>query len=364
MSTESAPTTPDNPATGGGRPHEAIGKKMVQGLAWTVFFTVGNRVLSFVSQFLLGWLLLEDDYRIYAFVAPLAGVSVSLVNGGLDRLLIQRSRKFHVLAFQSFKVATGCNIGLGVGMAVLAMLLAWKHDSATVGWLALLLAMSVSFSSFPTLYMTKLQAELRFGPYSTLLLASTTCSHLMSIVLAAVGAGPYAFIVPLVVMNFANVFLFRYAAGPLPSKGRLTWRRAKVMLWQCRWILATAFAAILIYQGDYLVIGWFDEPWVGTYFFGYKLSTAFTAIVSFAIAKVTLAGFAKIAKEPERFKAAVVRAAGLIALTTTPVAIALALIVPAAVHFAWQGKWDASIFVAALMTAIIPVDLLNIFCRT
>ena len=341
-----------------------IGRQMATSVAWTVFFTVGSRIASFLAQFLLGWLLLPEDYRLVAIVVPLINLGSALVNGGLDRILIQRGNQFRILAWPAFVTATGCNIVLGGGICLLAPFYAYAYGSATVGWLMVFIGSSTAYASLPNFAIAKLQIDLRFGVYSTLMLSSSIATHLLSVAMALLGFGAYSIIVPLSIMHAANIFLFGYFAGPLPRNGRWTWRRSVCLMHSARWVLVVGFASVLSYSGDYMVIGWFGKSWLGQYFFGFKLSTAFTAIVAIGVSKVTLAGFAKIAKEPERFRNAVLRASGLLTAATPPVAITLALLVPAAVHIAWQGKWDEAIYVAALMTAIIPIDLVNVFCRT
>lgn len=72
-------------------------RKVKNGLYWVTFSTVFNKILSFVSQIVLGYLLSVETYGVFAIVVSSMIFVNVFQNTGVSKVLISRQNEFDSL---------------------------------------------------------------------------------------------------------------------------------------------------------------------------------------------------------------------------------------------------------------------------
>lgn len=360
-------TAADDPAPAsivGGKHAPALGTAMVRGMAWMSLLAIATRVLSLGTQVVLGWLLTRADYAAYATVVPIATVANAVATGGLHHILVQRGRSYAALAGPVLIASTMLNL-LAAGALLCAAPLAahFWHDRTLAALLAVWAA-AIAISAPTNVLQAKLRIDFRFGTFTRLSILSTALHFCTSIALAAMGYGAISFVAPLVMTQAVSVVYFAHAAGGLPRLRRVGGRRLLVLAAGARWTIAIALFGALAGSADYLVVRMMRPALLADYFFGFQLSVAFASLLAVGLQNITSAGFAQIAVDPPRLRAAYAGASRMLVTLTPMAAIAMALATPALVWLIWGGKWDGASLTATIMAVVIPLRLLGHLARS
>ena len=93
-------------------------RAVVAGAGWLVAQTVGARAISFASQIVLAWILAPTDFAILALAWTVTVIIDTLVNFGVDDVLLQRQRAMR------FWTTSALLLSFGVGVAGMLLVVA------------------------------------------------------------------------------------------------------------------------------------------------------------------------------------------------------------------------------------------------
>jgi O-antigen/teichoic acid export membrane protein len=100
--------------------------------------TALGKISSFLAQLVLGWLLSEDDYALYATAIAISSLVSVLYDGGMAKILIQRGHEYTSLARAILSISLVFN-GLAATVLIAISLIATYYYQSTT--LALLLGL-------------------------------------------------------------------------------------------------------------------------------------------------------------------------------------------------------------------------------
>lgn len=334
----------------------SIGRQVAVGAAWAVAGALAAKSVGVGVQIVLGWVLLKEDFAIYAAALGLNLVGAALLDGGTERFLLRSGDAYERAIVAATRLATSANVLAGVlvlGLALWAW--GWRGDGTLAGVL-LVMAIHASVRTPVSMERIRLRHAMRFGVVARVEVVAIVSRGALSVVLALLGLGAYSFVLPLVaslplewwMLHRQSRRLMRVNAdGPPQSVGEV--------LRSTRWIIASNGALTLAGRGDYLALTIAAPSLLGAYFFGFQLAVASMQLFMASFRSVLLPGLARVGDDPVRLRSVARRAIGASNLLLPPACAALALLSPALVHFVWQGRWDDSIVViqaVALSTAV------------
>lgn len=332
-------------------------------MIWILANTGLAKLLSLVSQWLLGWLLTQSDFGLYALALSGAAVVNLLRNGGTQQILIQRGPEFAVLVPVVFRVALGFNL-LACVVLLLGPGLAALYHSPDLTWMLACIGPSIPLATPWLIFNAKLSIERRFLALSTIGLLTQFLRQLAAVGLALCGLGAASLVLPVILESLVLSVLGRSCAGAPPKPPQHTPAPSfREIFASSRWIMLGALALAATAQGAYLVIGLFKDPaTLGVYFFALQLVVSVATIFMGFIEGLVFPILAAL--NGERQRAVYLKAVRDIWFLALPGAILAAILSEPLIHTVWGGKWDAAIPVAQILALSMPAWLLTSLSRS
>jgi O-antigen/teichoic acid export membrane protein len=333
----------------------SIGRQVAFGAVWVMAGAMAGKAVGLGVQVVLGWVLVPEDFAIYASALGLNLVAAALLDGGTERFLLRSGDSYGRVIVASTRIAYLAN-GLA-GLAVLgiaAWAWWWRGDAVLAGVLGVM-AVHAATRTPVSMLRTRLRHAMRFGTVVRTEVVAMVFRGVLSAVLAMSGLGAFAFVVPLIASLPLEWALLARQVNCLPQP--ICDRRAesvRTVLRSTRWIVAANSALTLAARGDYLALTIAAPQVLGVYFFGFQLALASMQLFMVSFRSVLLPGLSRVGDDPARLRSATRRAIRTTNLVLPPVCACLALISPVLVHLVWKGRWDDSIVViqaVALSTA-------------
>jgi teichuronic acid exporter len=313
----------------------------------TVFMFAANlaaKLIGIATLYVTGTLLTKNDFAVYAIAIAWGEIFGFIQNGGLHRFLLQRAKSFENLYGPVYGLALAINGLWLLSIVVLAPVVATAYGAAEVTWLLIVFGFSLPLSTVALLLRAHLMVNLRFETLSVLGIYSALIRGGGIILMALMGFGPMSFVVPVVAMGlFESLYLSRLRPGSWrPSFPRRRLRRALAR--PLLWIMASGLAMALMTNGDYLVIGVFqDQATLGLYFFGFQLTVAMFSLFSHSFRSVFIPSFIALSDDVPRQERAFLKSLHSGSLLLFFTIFAVAATAQPLVGFVWSGKWDAAV---------------------
>ena len=106
---------------------------------WVVLLSIATRVIGIVQQLILVWLLAKSDFGLMGLALTVTTFINLMANPGIDAVLVQRQKKFHLWATPAFWLGmiTGV-MGLIITMSIAPLAARVYEQPALVGLLAVM----------------------------------------------------------------------------------------------------------------------------------------------------------------------------------------------------------------------------------
>lgn len=353
--TEPSPTKPGK---------QAYAQRTSRGLFWMLISSVINKGGAFVAQIVLGWLLLDEDFGLYAIAISVSSLVQIFRDGGTRKIVVQRGeRHFARLCPSVFWMATGFNVAAAALLAAGAYPISLLYQEPELTGMILVLALSCLVGTPDTMYRAWLSVQMRFRELARVQLASGLIRSASMIVLAVLGAGAQSFVWPAVFAALGSWIMGRLLCGPLPLAGRLRPILWRILLGSSIWLIVGSGAMMMTRQGSYMILGLFHDPAIiGVYFFAYQLLMQLNQLLAANIQAVLLPTLSAVQREQKRFTGAVIRSSQSMMIISSAFAMSVSVGSGDLIRFVWGSKWEGSIPAVLWMGAFFPTRmLLNVF---
>lgn len=334
------------------QPLDSYGRVAVRGSMWVAATTALGKISSFLAQLVLGWLLSEDDYALYATAIAISSLVSVLYDGGMAKILIQRGHEYTSLARAILSISLVFNGLAATVLIVISLIATYYYQSTTLALLLGLIGLSAILGTPGMVYKSRLTIDLQFARIAEITSKSLLLQYSSMILFAIVGLGPISFALPQILIRCYEWLAYRQVTGGIPHNSQsqpLTWTLFRSLFADSRWIMLGTLATALVMNGDYLMVSIIKPELLGIYFFAYQLTTAFAAPLTAGFQAVLMPAFSRLNSQSGRQIAAYLRAIqGLIAVTA-PIFIGITLTLEAAIHILWAGKWDSAIAASEIL---------------
>lgn len=319
----------------------SLGAKTTRGFAWLVGQTVVGLGARFIGEIYLAWLLLEDDFGIYAKALTVAAVGFLVCEGGLSQILIHRHKKFDRWSNPAFWLGNTMGLTTMIGLLLAAPLAAWAYGSPQVTGLLAVLALAAPAKSLGAVPHAKLTSQMRFRANAVIATSGLILQTVLAIVFALLGFGVYSLAIP-----HALVALFQAVAYFKVAKPRVAWnpqwRRWRYLLRDTGYIMSGKLPQIVMLQGDYAVIGLVhrgNDTLLGVYFLTYRLSSQSYAILTRNMFGVLFAALSRMQDDPARQVRKFLLANRVLAIIAAPVCLMQTALADPAIHAVLHPRW-------------------------
>jgi PST family polysaccharide transporter len=326
----------------------------VSGMSWIFVASVVARATGLLAQVLIGWLLLPEDFGVYALALGISTFTAALRNGALLPILIRRGAEFPTLARTGFDFALRFNLLAMALLGVLGLVLLLRGQQAGAILFGMALAMPLCTPTL--LHRAKLTIDGRFAALAAVDLGASVGWQLSVIGLALLGYGPLSFIAAPVVQTLVEWWSSGRLSGlkirSLPREAAPDYRR---LLADAKWGMLGTTALCLAVSGDYFAVAVLaDARTAGLYLFAFQLVAAVATPARGAIESVLPAVLNQAGDDRARQGEVMRRTLVSILLLGIPVAMTLVLLAPALLELVWRGRWSDAAPAVAILFACAP----------
>ncbi|HTU65468.1 MAG TPA: oligosaccharide flippase family protein [Steroidobacteraceae bacterium] len=329
---------------------------VLRGMSWMTLNTIGARLVTFGAQILLGWILLPEDFGLYALALSVSNAVSAIRNGGSHLLLVRHGDRYDEFASPLTQYAFVLNFAAFGILLLAAPAFAHHFGSTDIGWLIVCIGLSIPVGTVANTYRCKLAIDGRFRELAMLSMASTVLWQLQTVVMALAGCGPYSYVVPMICQGLLEGVLGYWYVKQWPmTRQWIGWRRVVELLRETRWVMLGAAMLSLALSGHYFIVGLFhDAHVVGLFFFAYQIVQTATMVLNNSVEAVLPAILAKLNAQREQQSGAALGTLALLMIVSLPLSGALAVSAPSLIHWLWNGKWDESARAVSLLAFCIP----------
>ena len=230
------------------------------------------RVLRILTTLVLARLLVPEAYGVAAIAVTVHELVFVLARNGLSIRLIQCDEaRLHRVVYVAYRLNLVAGVGLFCLQAASARPIALHFDDARLGPMVASLAIVHLIAPLSFVPYSLLQRTQRLKELAVANLATVACDNLLTVLLAFGGAGPWALILPKLLVAPLWTYLllraFPYRPPPL-DRGALPWRETALFGIP---VLGTEVAKAARGHLDYLLVGHFlGLEALGLYFFAYN----------------------------------------------------------------------------------------------
>ncbi len=326
-----------------------------QGSLWFAFASSISKGLSFVTQIVLGWFLLPEEFGLYAIALSLAAWGLAFRNGGTDQYLIQQGKRFTdlapgILTFSLIFNGLACIFLTGIGLIA-----SEYYQSSELLMMMLLIGIAQLLTSPAAIMRAQLSIGQQYKAFSMVTLLSDSSRQISSMLLAMAGFGVFAFVIPMAIEPLISaicVFLIvRHV--PKPSSVSMSW--VIRVFNDCKWLMLSNFAMALTLSGIYMVLGFVMEmEQLGFLFFALQLVTAISVPITNGLQQIFFAHLSNGVVRENRLSLAT-QSVSMLFMLMLVAAMGLYLFAGPLVEFLWQGKWDEAIPLIKICALTLPV---------
>ncbi len=341
----------------------AIRSAVHEGAFWLFVGSGGQKFFGLLSGVALARLLAPRDFGAFA----LAAFSYELANlfsglGAAQYVVAAREPERHLDA--AFRLNLAMAVGLAVLLVAFGPVAAAFFHEPRLPWLIAGLAAALPLGAIGAVQGALLDRELRLGAVARRRMAVNLGGVVVTVLLAAFGAGVWALVIPVPLKSLATSWFNLRLHAWRPSRARHT-EGARQVFDYGRHILGTKIAGFLTHQLDNAVVGRvLGATSLGLYDFAYQAAMmplrwggdittrlAFPALASQA-RRDESARRAESLRAPETEArgrdertddSAFLTACGWIAFTAAPVVTGLVIVAPDWVRVLYGPKWEATI---------------------
>lgn len=344
-------TDPESPSEP--RRPTSLGERTTRGYAWMLFQTMGTQAVAFIGQIVLAWVLLEEDFGVFALVntvATLAGLAQRI---GLRTILIRRERRFHLWATPAFWISTATGTASMLLMLAFAPFFTLAYDRPGLFWFVAIVALSAPPNAMSLVPEALVQAQMRFRLLAVVRFGMVAGTLGLTVIFALVGLGPWSFVLPFPIIHTARLLLLWRAARP-PVHLRPQVRRWKYLLRDATMLTGNNVATYVTTQGDYVILGiFFADAVVGVYFYAYGLSQRAFVLLTRNLRDVLFPALTKLSHDGGRQVDAFLKATRLLLLLGAPFCLLQAALAEPA----------CNLFLRDRMPGVAPIlQILSIGC--
>jgi PST family polysaccharide transporter len=316
-----------------------LGRRTVAGVFWSAGSRIGQQGVQFAATVILARILGPTDFGLVAMIAVFSGFAVLLVDLGLAGALVQRPTIEERHRSSAFWLNVAAGLVLTGLMAACSPLIAALYGEPELLSLTLLLSVNFAIGSLTVVQTALLQRAMNFRRLAAIEVVAALVAGTAAVASAKAGLGASSLVV------FTLVATGSRAAGLWLStdwRPRFEVDRSAVReLWGFSGSLA-GFSTVNYWarNADNLLVGAFvGANALGIYSRAYSTMLLPLNQVSTVVSRVMFPALSKIQDDPERVRRAYLRAVGIVALVTFPVATGLFVVSDPFIEALYGTKW-------------------------
>ena len=328
----------------------SLKQKSAEGLKWSFIETIGVRLFSVSTYFVLAKLLDPVVFGIVALTNTFVYFSEIFVEQGFVAALVQRKN----LEQAHLSSAFWGNLGLGGIFFVLTYLgapgVASLYDEPLLTDLLRVHAITYLLSSSVKVQLALLQRELLLKTVAIARTVAIVVSCVVSIAMAYRGYGAWALVLQQIIFNGVQAVLLWIMNSWRPTL-TFSWPHYREIFGFGSKVMLNRTTTYLVRYADTLLIGYFlgTGP-LGYYSFAQKIFITLTELVDLTYTRVTFSVFSLLQDQKAELSRKFYQFIDSVALVSIPLFSAAFVFSPIAIPLVFGEKWLNSIPVVQILS--------------
>ena len=281
-------------------PAEGFGVRSARGSILLTLMQVAASLIGFGTQIALSWFLLPEDFGTVAVAVSISGLIAVIRDAGAPLILVQRQHEFDRIAGSVFWMTlTGATL-CGLLTAGAAPIVAHVKGNPVLLPVMLLTALRFPIGALGTISYTRLTVDLRWGMVAAVNLLVPVVMSGSAILMAYLGAGVYALLIPPMLADMSRGFVSWLATG---KRFRLRPDMALIsgIVVSSVWIVLSNLTLAARGFADFLTLSFTrDEHETGLYFYAFVAAQSLSRLALGAGPSVLAPVFSKVKHDEAR----------------------------------------------------------------
>ena len=320
---------------------------LLRGALWTGSAKILVSIIGLVSTVILARLLLPEDFGLVAIASALAMMIATITELSLSQALVQHDDPTEEHYHSAFTLNLLRGIVLALFIAVISWPTAALYGDSRLTPVILMLALGALVGGVANPKLAHLERRLEFRQFMILSLAEKSAGFVVAISIALAFQSYWA----LVLGQLASQ-VGRSAASffVTPYRPAFTIRHWRDLFSFSIWLTLGQAVQAINWRSDPLVLGFFLPTRVLGYFsMGGRIAGMALSDVLHPIAQILFPAFAQLKNDPNRMRAAYVRAHGVVIMIALPLGLGLASIAQPLVALLLGQNWMGVVPVLQLL---------------
>ncbi len=330
---------PSEIGSGEEQPLEA---RIRKGLRWSFLNQMVGRLVSVVSGIALARILVPEDFGVFAVALLVVNILLGLNDLGLLLAVVRWPGDLKVAARTAMTLATSFSALLYCAVFAAAPYFADFMNSPESTWVVRVFFLTIVIDGITTVSHGLIVRDFLQDRMAKSEFAAMPVGVAVSIGLALAGAGAWSLAIGQLAGNVVSaVVIIRLA----PFRVWPGWDTPAAR-WMLRFGLPLAMTSVVEYvvlNLDYVIVGRVLGPVaLGLYLLAYNVSNWPVSIVTDAVRRVSIAGFAHVSADDEAVRAGFHRTFRILAIVSLPLVLLLAVLSHAVIGALYGPKWSES----------------------
>lgn len=324
------------------------------GMVWVSAAIGVSKMLSFISQIILGYLLSVETYAVFGLAAATLALVAGFQNSSVAKVLIQKGENFDELFPEYSALAFQFGIVGGLVLICLGFGMQFYYEMPELFPALVIAAISVPMLAANTILIADLSHSFRFRSINQAEIFRSLIYATVLVSAAWLGANFLTVAIATSVAAIIAHIHLRRLVRHSPTYFRVNTATLWTLLSANHPAIIAGFLIALAMRADYLVLGRLLDPLqLGFYTFGFMLVASLMQPISTGINRVFMPIFAKQQADAAGLASSLDRYTLAISLLSSIFCLALIGLAPSLINLAWGGKWDgAQIVILALLFAM------------
>lgn len=331
--------------------------KVASGALWLVGARLATRLLDLVAMLVVARFLVPADFGLFSLAASVLLILNAVTDLSLANALV-RMRDPQPAAYNT---AFTLNALRGLVLTLLMGAAAWPfaalYGDPRLAPVLLALAPVPLVRGLASPRMAHLQRDLQFRPAFALEATGKLAAFVASVSVALLTRSYWALVAGMIAAPLiASALSYRFAPYR-PVFGLENWRAVFAF---SGWLTLSNAVNTLNWQADrFLIGGGLGTGVLGQYTVGSELASLPTNAPVMPIMQALYAGFAKLADNRPRLRAAYLSSQCAVIALALPIAITVAVFARPIIHAAIGPQWAASAFVVQVLAPVFALQMLT-----
>ena len=332
--------------TGG---HGSLTNAAATGSIWTLAQTILNKVVALLALFALQKFLTKADFGVAATATSIGAFVILLSPQVLGDIYVTRYADRDRVGGAALLLAAVSAVFLALLLSVSAPVFERIFESEGLAVVLLFVALRPLADAVQFLPLARMRGALRYREQSRVASIATCSASVLSLILAALGAGAVSIVLPTILALFASGLLYARLVG-FGSRHIHREEIAPLARTYAVGSLGQYLSNVNVIIETLVVAAIASVEGAGLFGLAFTVATQANSVLAVQVSHVLQPIFVRITDQPVRQVASFLRATRLLSAVCVPISLMQAALAPALFMLLFEPKWIGSVPIIVMLS--------------